>query len=101
MLDFYYGKSVHALFLFTLNRKLSDNHTSILLRYQSDVIGNGLANQVSNPDVEVDITKPDVVIRTQIAVLKDMTNRLKAAHSGNDVTFELGEGAKPPALSVP
>ncbi|XP_054890294.1 glypican-4 [Poeciliopsis prolifica] len=57
-------------------------------RYQSDVIGNGLANQVSNPDVEVDITKPDVVIRTQIAVLKDMTNRLKAAHSGNDPTFE-------------
>ncbi|XP_007554783.1 glypican-4 [Poecilia formosa] len=57
-------------------------------RYQSDVIGNGLANQVSNPDVEVDITKPDIVIRTQIAVLKDMTNRLKAAHSGNDVTFE-------------
>ncbi|MEQ2243654.1 hypothetical protein ILYODFUR_009051 [Ilyodon furcidens] len=53
-------------------------------RYQSDVIGNGLANQVSNPDVEVDITKPDVVIRSQIAVLKDMTSRLKAAHSGND-----------------
>ncbi|XP_043983387.1 glypican-4 isoform X1 [Gambusia affinis] len=62
-------------------------------RYQSDVIGNGLANQVSNPDVEVDITKPDVVIRTQIAVLKDMTNRLKAAHSGNDVTFELEDEA--------
>ncbi|MEQ2294797.1 hypothetical protein AMECASPLE_007407 [Ameca splendens] len=62
-------------------------------RYQSDVIGNGLANQVSNPDVEVDITKPDVVIRSQIAVLKDMTSRLKAAHSGNDneISFDSEE----------
>ncbi|KAM4732266.1 glypican-4 [Anableps anableps] len=60
-------------------------------RYQSDVIGNGLANQVSNPDVEVDITKPDVMIRTQIAVLKDMTNRLKAAYSGNDMSIEIDD----------
>lgn len=57
-------------------------------RYQSVVIGNGLANQGSNPDVEVDITKPDVVIRTQISVLKDMTSRLKAAYSGNDISFD-------------
>ncbi|KAL0973907.1 hypothetical protein UPYG_G00212800 [Umbra pygmaea] len=57
-------------------------------RYQSVVMGNGLANQVSNPDVEVDITKPDVVIRSQIALLKEMTSWLKAAHSGNDITVE-------------
>ncbi|MEQ2207777.1 hypothetical protein XENOCAPTIV_018456 [Xenoophorus captivus] len=71
----------------------SDKHTSVPHRYQSDVIGNGLANQVSNPDVEVDITKPDVVIRSQIAVLKDMTSRLKAAHSGNDneISFDSEE----------
>ncbi|MEQ2177851.1 hypothetical protein GOODEAATRI_007885 [Goodea atripinnis] len=71
----------------------SDKHTSVPHRYQSDVIGNGLANQVSNPDVEVDITKPDVVIRSQIAVLKDMTSRLKAAHSGNDneISFDTEE----------
>lgn len=61
-------------------------------RYESVVIGNGLANQVSNPDVDVDITKPDVVIRSQIAVLKEMTSWLKAAHSGNDISFESGEG---------
>ncbi|XP_012722288.2 glypican-4 isoform X1 [Fundulus heteroclitus] len=60
-------------------------------RYQSDVIGNGLANQGSNPDVEVDITKPDTVIRSQIAVLKAMTSRLRAAHSGNDVSFVIDE----------
>jgi hypothetical protein len=56
---------------------------------------------VSNPDVEVDITRPDVVIRSQIAVLKEMTSWLKAAHSGNDISFDTGEDQKtalmPPA----
>ncbi|XP_061106181.1 glypican-4-like [Conger conger] len=60
-------------------------------RYESAVMGNGLANQASNPDVEVDVTKPDVMIRRQIAVLKEMTSRLKAAHSGNDITVENDE----------
>lgn len=55
------------------------------------VIGNGLANQVSNPDVDVDITKPDIVIRSQIAVLKEMTSWLKAAHSGNDISVDNSE----------
>lgn len=54
------------------------------------VIGNGLANQVSNPDVDVDITKPDIVIRSQIAALKEMTTWLKAAHGGIDIS--VGEG---------
>ncbi|KAI1898188.1 hypothetical protein AGOR_G00069770 [Albula goreensis] len=57
-------------------------------RYESVVMGNGLANQVSNPDVEVDITKPDMVIRRQIAALKEMTVWLKAAHSGNDISMD-------------
>lgn len=63
----------------------------LYLRYESVVLGNGLANQVSNPHVEVDITKPDVMIRKQIAVLKEMTTRLKAAHSGNDITYDGGK----------
>ncbi|XP_041845586.1 glypican-4 [Melanotaenia boesemani] len=58
-------------------------------RYESVVIGNGLANQVSNPDVDVDITKPDSVIRSQIATLKETTSRLKAAHKGLDITFDI------------
>lgn len=79
-------------------------------RYESVVIGNGLANQVSNPDVDVDITKPDIVIRTQIAVLKEMTSWLKAAHSGNDISFETdeessggeesGSGCDPPSCAT-
>ncbi|MBN3297473.1 glypican-4 [Amia ocellicauda] len=56
-------------------------------RYESVVMGNGLANQGANPDVEVDITKPDSVIRQQIMSLRVMTNKLKSAHSGNDVAF--------------
>ncbi|KAM6953575.1 glypican-4 [Aplochiton taeniatus] len=62
-------------------------------RYESVVMGNGLANQVSNPDVEVDITKPDIVIRSQIAALKEMTSWLKAAHSGNDISVDNDEEA--------
>ncbi|XP_046900105.1 glypican-4 [Hypomesus transpacificus] len=62
-------------------------------RYESVVMGNGLANQVSNPDVDVDITKPDIVIRTQIALLKEMTSWLKAAHSGNDISIDNDEDA--------
>lgn len=61
-------------------------------RYESVVIGNGLANQVSNPDVDVDITKPDRVIRSQIAVLKEMTSWLKAAFIGTDISVDTEEG---------
>ncbi|KAM3613310.1 uncharacterized protein V6R79_023964 [Siganus canaliculatus] len=60
-------------------------------RYESVVTGNGLANQVSNPDVDVDITKPDIVIRSQIAALKEMTSWLKAAYSGNDISVDNDE----------
>ncbi|KAJ7407818.1 Glypican-4 [Willisornis vidua] len=56
-------------------------------RYDFAVTGNGLASQVNNPEVEVDITKPDMVIRRQIMALRVMTNKLKNAYSGNDVDF--------------
>ena len=46
---------------------------------------------MSNPDVDVDITKPDIVIRSQIAALKEMTTWLKAAHSGNDISVDNGK----------
>lgn len=58
-----------------------------LFRYDFAVTGNGLASQVNNPEVEVDITKPDMVIRRQIMALRVMTNKLKNAYSGNDVDF--------------
>lgn len=58
-----------------------------LFRYVFAVTGNGLANQVNNPEVEVDITKPDMVIRQQIMALRVMTNKMKNAYNGNDVDF--------------
>ncbi|XP_038603885.1 glypican-4 [Tachyglossus aculeatus] len=56
-------------------------------RYLFAVTGNGLANQGNNPEVEVDITKPDMVIRRQIMALRVMTIKMKNAYNGNDVDF--------------
>ncbi|XP_020778055.1 glypican-1b [Boleophthalmus pectinirostris] len=57
-------------------------------RYLPEVMGDGLASQINNPEVEMDITKPDMVIRQQIMQLKIMTHRLKNALNGNDVDFQ-------------
>nr|XP_055059609.1 glypican-1b [Misgurnus anguillicaudatus] len=57
-------------------------------RYLPDVMGDGLANQINNPEVEIDITKPDMAVRKQIMQLKIMVNRLKYAINGNDVDFQ-------------
>ncbi|XP_077413687.1 glypican-1b isoform X2 [Vanacampus margaritifer] len=57
-------------------------------RYLPEVIGDGLASQINNPEVEIDITKPDMAIRQQIMQLKIMTHRLKNALNGNDVDFQ-------------
>ncbi|XP_037537598.1 glypican-1b [Nematolebias whitei] len=57
-------------------------------RYLPDVMGDGLASQINNPEVEIDITKPDMMIRRQIMQLKIMTHRLKNALNGYDVDFQ-------------
>ncbi|XP_063074602.1 glypican-1b [Engraulis encrasicolus] len=57
-------------------------------RYLPEMMGDGLASQINNPEVEIDITKPDMNIRQQIMQLKIMTNRLKNALNGNDVDFQ-------------
>ncbi|KAK2835203.1 hypothetical protein Q5P01_015687 [Channa striata] len=51
-------------------------------RYLPEVMGDGLANQINNPEVELDITKPDMTIRQQIMQLKITSNRLKNALDG-------------------
>lgn len=61
---------------------------TFLCSYLPEVMGDGLANQINNPEVEVDITKPDMTIRQQIMQLKIMTNRLGNANIGNDVDFQ-------------
>ncbi len=58
------------------------------VRYLPEVMGDGLASQINNPEVEIDITKPDMTVRKQIMQLKIMINRLKYAINGNDVDFQ-------------
>uniref|UniRef100_A0A8C0THW2 Glypican-1 n=1 Tax=Canis lupus familiaris TaxID=9615 RepID=A0A8C0THW2_CANLF len=65
-------------------------------RYLPEVMGDGLANQINNPEVEVDITKPDMTVRQQIMQLKVMTNRLRGAYSGNDVDFQDASAGRAP-----
>ncbi|XP_051554255.1 glypican-1b [Myxocyprinus asiaticus] len=57
-------------------------------RYLPEVLGDGLASQINNPEVETDITKPDMTVRKQIMQLRIMINRLKFAINGNDVDFQ-------------
>lgn len=57
-------------------------------RYLPEVMGDGLASQINNPEVDIDITKPDMTIRQQIMQLKIMTHRLKNALNGQDVDFQ-------------
>ncbi|KAM4702031.1 glypican-6 [Discoglossus pictus] len=57
-------------------------------RYLPEIMSDGLINQINNPEVEVDITRPDTFIRQQIMALRVMTNKLKNAYNGNDVNFQ-------------
>lgn len=60
----------------------------IVSRYFPEVVKEGLTNQVNNPEVDVDITRPDTLIRQQIMTLRVMTNKLRNAYNGNDIYFQ-------------
>ncbi|KAL0973619.1 hypothetical protein UPYG_G00207230 [Umbra pygmaea] len=65
-------------------------------RYLHEVAGDGLVSQSKNPEVEVDIAKPDVRTRQLIMELRVATNRLKQAQAGTDNDFvdsEVEEGS--------
>uniref|UniRef100_A0A8C7XXV4 Glypican 2 n=1 Tax=Oryzias sinensis TaxID=183150 RepID=A0A8C7XXV4_9TELE len=65
-------------------------------RYLPDVTGDGLVSQINNPEVEVDISRPDVRTRQLIMELRVATNKLKHALSGQDMDFmdsEEGSGS--------
>ncbi|XP_013858503.1 glypican-6 [Austrofundulus limnaeus] len=57
-------------------------------RYFPEVVKEGLTNQVNNPEVDMDITRPDTLIRQQIMALRVMTNKLNYAYIGNDIYFQ-------------
>ncbi|XP_077987611.1 glypican-6-like [Glandiceps talaboti] len=54
-------------------------------RYKEDIVADGLANQHDNPEVVVDSTKPDIVVRQQIERLKMMSKNLETAYHGQSV----------------
>ncbi|KAI1898586.1 hypothetical protein AGOR_G00073920 [Albula goreensis] len=65
-------------------------------RYLPDVTGDGLVGQINNPEVEVDIARPDVRTRQLIMELRVATNRLRHAQTGQDTDFidsEEGSGS--------
>lgn len=65
-------------------------------RYLPDVTGDGLVSQINNPEVEVDIARPDVRTRQLIMELRVVTNKLRHAMSGQDMDFmdsEEGSGS--------
>ncbi|XP_013875058.1 glypican-2 [Austrofundulus limnaeus] len=65
-------------------------------RYLMSVTGDGLLSQINNPEVEVDVTRPDVRIRQLIMELRVVTNKLRHAYNGQDMDFmdsEEGSGS--------
>lgn len=76
--------------LFTWNQFCVFVHESLCvytLRYLPDVTGDGLVSQINNPEVEVDIARPDVRTRQLIMELRVVTNKLRHAQSGQDMDF--------------
>lgn len=57
------------------------------IRYLPDVTGDGLVSQINNPEVEVDIARPDVRTRQLIMELRVVINKLRHAQSGQDMDF--------------
>lgn len=70
------------------NKIFLPNVCLLISRYFPEVVKDGLTNQLNNPEVEVDITRPDTFIRQQIMTLRVMTNKLRNAYNGKDVYFQ-------------
>jgi glypican 6 len=52
-----------------------------------EIMKDGILNQVNNPEVEIDVTKPNSLINQQILQLRLVTSRLKNAYNGLDVDW--------------
>ncbi|XP_074658464.1 glypican-6-like [Tubulanus polymorphus] len=56
-------------------------------KYMPGVSKDGLDNQVSNPEVEVDIMKKNSIIEQQILQLQLITGKLQSAYNGQEVDW--------------
>uniref|UniRef100_A0A8C2XAP6 Glypican 6b n=1 Tax=Cyclopterus lumpus TaxID=8103 RepID=A0A8C2XAP6_CYCLU len=81
-----FSVNISCLSDLTLDEECWNGHTKG--RYFPEVQKDGLTHQVNNPEVVVDITRPDTLIRQQIMALRVMTNKLKNAYNGNDIYFQ-------------
>lgn len=61
----------------------------------------GLVNQINNPEVEVDISEPELLTRRRVLALRSVTSHLVGACHGQDLDFQdAGEvAASPPSLA--
>ncbi|XP_013925373.1 PREDICTED: glypican-2 [Thamnophis sirtalis] len=57
-------------------------------RYLPDVTADGLVNQINNPEVEVDISQPDLLTRRRLLALRSVASRLLGACHGQDLDFQ-------------
>ena len=56
-------------------------------RYRPEVMDDGVINQNNNPEVDVDVMKPNFVIQQQLLQLRLITNKLRNAYKGLDVDW--------------
>lgn len=56
-------------------------------RYTNAIVSDGLVHQDRNPEVRVDIHRPDVDINDQIVAIKLITKKMESAHQGQDVKW--------------
>lgn len=59
----------------------------VFCRYLQSVTADGLVNQINNPELEVDVARPDVKTRRLIMELRVAVNRLRLAQTGRDADF--------------
>lgn len=64
------------------------------------MVGDGITNQVSNPDVDVDVRKTNPIINQQILQLKMITEKLKKAFNGLDVDYSDISGKQSVSLMI-
>ncbi|KAK9504487.1 hypothetical protein O3M35_010809 [Rhynocoris fuscipes] len=69
-------------------------------KYEPAVVGDGMSNQQNNPEVVVDINRPNSLVNEQVYALKTITSKLKSAYKGLDVEwidtdemFDYGSGS--------
>lgn len=60
--------------------------------YTAAITGDGINNQQNNPEVAVDVSRPNSLLNEQVYALKTITSKLRNAYNGMDVEWiDMGE----------